>query len=87
MADLVELGHDNSGAVLVGSYRAGEAEPAHGLVLGLFRGRHIGQAQVGTGQGAQPLPGKVVDGDHNAPGGLQCNTAIVSNCPPCTLAK
>ena len=79
MTDLVELGHDNSGSILVAASRAGEAEPATRLVLGLLSSRDISQAQVGAGQGPQPLPGKVVDRHHNAPCGLHRHTDSLRN--------
>lgn len=69
-ADLVQLEHDDGGAVFVGAGRAGETEPAHGLLLSLISRCHVCEAQVCTGEGAQPLPRKVVDGHHNAPCGL-----------------
>ena len=77
-ACLVQLGHDHGGPVLVSSSRAGEAKPAHGVVLTGVWCRHISQAQVGTRQGAQPLPSKVVDGDHYAPCCLQQANARAS---------
>lgn len=80
-ACLVQLGHDYSGSVLVSASRAGEPEPAHRLVLSGIGCRHICQPQVGAGQGPQPLPSKVVDGDHNAPGCLQDKTAKMQRMP------
>jgi len=63
----------------MGPGRAGEPEPAHRLVLAGVCSRHICQPQVGASQGAQTLPGKVVDGDHNAPCCLQqCELGVTS---------
>ncbi len=50
-ACLVQLGHDHSGSVFVGTSRAGESEPAHGLVLSGVCCCHVCQAQVGACQG------------------------------------